>query len=210
MPRCAVWSSRSSTVLPLLLFSLDILHAKDYSVNEWYFKMWASPAPITPRFIEGTAEKQGKRLWAQRYLMLVGCRLLMLRYPPTRKQGDESLPLNVIDLTNACITRKSNTILSLFTHREVLTVLPFHVVSIPIPISRWHIKVVCGVEIWISTRYSPLRHTPRHTAKRTTSAPALSPYAARYHSLRLSWRITPRTPHHSPLHGLLNNQLHHE
>ena len=70
--------------------------------------------------MEGGADKQGKRLWAQRYLVLVGCRLLVLRYPISRKQGEQNLPLNVIDMSYAKISRKSNTVLSIQTHREAM------------------------------------------------------------------------------------------
>lgn len=71
------------------------------------------------RYKEGYAEKQGKRHWASRYLMIVGCRLFVYRYPISKKQGNQNIPLNVIDLTNALVVQKSKNILSITTHREV-------------------------------------------------------------------------------------------
>lgn len=71
---------------------------------------------------DGGAEKQGKRLWASRFLMIVGCRLFVYRYPITKKRGNANIPLNVIDLTNALIEQRSNTIISITTHRDVLQV----------------------------------------------------------------------------------------
>ena len=72
------------------------------------------------RFKAGSAEKQGKRLWATRYLMIVGCRLLVYRYPINKKRANANIPLNVIDLTNALIQQKNNNIITITTHREVL------------------------------------------------------------------------------------------
>lgn len=63
--------------------------------------------------------KQGKRLWAARYLMIIGCRLFVYRYPINKKKGNENIPLNVIDLSNALISRKTDNIISIVTHREV-------------------------------------------------------------------------------------------
>ncbi|OAO14863.1 hypothetical protein AV274_3430, partial [Blastocystis sp. ATCC 50177/Nand II] len=69
-------------------------------------------------FKEGPAEKQGKHFWAPRYLVLSGSRLLVFRYSLTQKKGDENLPLNVIDLTNALVTPATPLVISLQTHRE--------------------------------------------------------------------------------------------
>lgn len=73
------------------------------------------------RYEEGLAEKQGKHLWASRYLCLVGCRLLVFRYPLGQKRGDQNLPLNVIDLTNALVTRNdAKNMITVSTHRDVI------------------------------------------------------------------------------------------
>lgn len=73
------------------------------------------------RYEEGLAEKQGKHLWATRYLCLVGCRLLVFRYPINRKRGNQNLPLNVIDLTNALVTRNdTKSMVTVSTHRDVV------------------------------------------------------------------------------------------
>ena len=68
---------------------------------------------------EGNAEKQGKRFWANRYLMIVGCRLFVYRYDLKKKQGNDNIPLNVIDCTNALIVQKNKNCISITTHREV-------------------------------------------------------------------------------------------
>lgn len=52
--------------------------------------------------------------------MIVGSRLLVYRYPISKKQGNDNIPLNVIDLTNAVILQKSTTVISITTHREVV------------------------------------------------------------------------------------------
>ena len=75
---------------------------------------------VNYRYKAGSAEKQGKRLWATRYLMIVGCRLLVYRYPINKKRGNANIPLNVIDLTNALIEQKSKNIISINTHRKVI------------------------------------------------------------------------------------------
>lgn len=76
-------------------------------------------ALLSISFKEGSAEKQGKRMWASRYLVIVGCRLFVYRYPLNKKRGNGNIPLNVIDLSNALITRKGDNIISISTHREV-------------------------------------------------------------------------------------------
>ena len=58
-------------------------------------------------------------MWASRYLMIVGCRLIVFRYPINKYRGNSNFPLNVIDLTNALIIQKSETVISISTHREV-------------------------------------------------------------------------------------------
>ena len=62
---------------------------------------------IRNSYKEGNAEKQGKRFWANRYLMIVGCRLFVYRYDLKKKQGNDNIPLNVIDCTNALIVQKN-------------------------------------------------------------------------------------------------------
>ena len=52
--------------------------------------------------------------------MIVGCRLLVYRYPINKKRGNANIPLNVIDLTNALIEQKSKNIISINTHRKVI------------------------------------------------------------------------------------------
>lgn len=71
------------------------------------------------RFKDGSAEKHGRRVWSSRYLMIVGCRLLVYRYPISKQRGNANLPLNVIDLTNALITQQGDTVVSISTHRNV-------------------------------------------------------------------------------------------
>lgn len=75
---------------------------------------------LTASFKEGPAEKQGKRLWAARYLAIVGCRLFVYRYPLNKKRGNGNIPLNVIDLSNALISRKGDNIINIHTHRDVI------------------------------------------------------------------------------------------
>ena len=74
---------------------------------------------IRNSYKEGNAEKQGKRFWANRYLMIVGCRLFVYRYDLKKKQGNDNIPLNVIDCTNALIVQKNKNCISITTHREV-------------------------------------------------------------------------------------------
>ena len=71
---------------------------------------------IRNRYKEGNAEKQGKRFWANRYLMIVGCRLFVYRYDLKKKQGNDNIPLNVIDCTNALIVQKNKNCICYFTY----------------------------------------------------------------------------------------------
>ena len=77
-------------------------------------------------FKDGISEKQGRRIWANRYLMIVGCRLLVFRHPISKCRGSANFPLNVIDLTNALISQKSETVISISTHRIVGICSVFH------------------------------------------------------------------------------------
>lgn len=81
---------------------------------------------LTASFKEGPAEKQGKRLWAARYLAIVGCRLFVYRYPLNKKRGNGNIPLNVIDLSNALISRKGDNVISIHTHRDVIETVGCH------------------------------------------------------------------------------------
>ena len=51
--------------------------------------------------------------------MVVGCRLLVYRYPIRKQRGNANLPLNVIDLTNALISQHGDNVVSISTHRNV-------------------------------------------------------------------------------------------
>ena len=54
--------------------------------------------------------------------MVIGCRLFVYRYPISKKNGNANIPLNVIDLSYALISRKNNNTICVVTHREVLQV----------------------------------------------------------------------------------------
>ena len=96
--------------------------------------------------MEGPAEKQGKHFWAPRYLVLSGSRLLVFRYSLTQKKGDENLPLNVIDLTNALVTPATPLVISLQTHREVLSSFPSNLVHLPLPQRRRRHRLGSGAQ----------------------------------------------------------------
>ena len=75
---------------------------------------------MTSRYMQGKAEKLGRHhTWASRYLVIVGCRLIVLRQSPREQQGNGNLPLNVIDLTNALVRQESDVVLQISTHRLV-------------------------------------------------------------------------------------------
>ena len=114
--------------------------------------VWRVYESLTRRFKEGNAMKQGKRLWAARYLMIIGCRLFVYRYPINKKKGNENIPLNVIDLSNALISRKTDNIISIVTHREVPLWILRNVVRISF-FSRWQcIKLAHGTKECSSKR----------------------------------------------------------
>ena len=71
-------------------------------------------------FKEAHAEKHGKRIWVSRYLVLVVCQLFIYRYLIVIKKGDQNIPLNVIDVSEAQIDQKTQSIISITTHREVI------------------------------------------------------------------------------------------
>lgn len=96
-----------------------MLIKREVFVSNWYFSVYTFEYLYHCRYKQGNAEKQGKRLWASRFLMIVGCRLFVYRYSVNKKRGNANIPLNVIDLTNALIQQKSNNIISIHTHREV-------------------------------------------------------------------------------------------
>ena len=88
-------------------------------ITNWYFSVYKLHFFDNSSFKDGFGEKQGRRMWANRYLMIVGCRLLVFRHPVSKYRGSANFPLNVIDLTNALISQKSETIISISTHRIV-------------------------------------------------------------------------------------------
>lgn len=95
-------------------------------ITNWYFSVYYLLFSIHSSYKDGCGEKQGRRMWSNRYLMIVGCRLLVFRHPVSKCRGSTNFPLNVIDLTNALISQKSETVISISTHRIVRVWLVYY------------------------------------------------------------------------------------
>lgn len=88
--------------------------------NEWYYALYALTQPFMNRCEHSQVEKHGKCLWSTRYLYLVGCRLLVFRHSVKDKQGNNNIPLNALDLTNALVQKATiKRVLIIVTHRKV-------------------------------------------------------------------------------------------
>ncbi|KAK8803352.1 hypothetical protein WA158_001046 [Blastocystis sp. Blastoise] len=68
-------------------------------------------------FKQGPCEKEGKRVWSQRYAVIMGYKLLIFRNDFNKIKYEDQYPLNVIDLIDAQVSIQNNNILNIKTHR---------------------------------------------------------------------------------------------